>query len=891
MLLPDDGSPKAPGFSMAATPKRPLTGRRRRERTTKRSVALADRIAHNVIRIGGIGTIAAVSTVFFFLLWVVWPLLRGEALGKAGELPQVAAAVAGDRMLATGCDDTFSVLWAWTSGGRFLTLESATGAVLSEQSPFDAVPTSFAFPVRASQGIFGFGDGTVRIVSIENRTEYRDADRMPQPLRDKPQGEKFLFEGKVAERVSVDQFAMRSIAITTGDEIAIAGGTAIHAVDLSITSNGPAFASVDANGVLRTTQATTSENFMTGEQELSTESGELALEAVRTRGLPKWVLLRGLADNAFAVWDDGHAVRVDVRDLTRLSVTEELDLLRTPAGAAGTASPSISAITFLTGKNTIVVGDTSGGLHAWFRIPAPSMATGDGAHVVLAHDLGAGPAAVTSFAVSARTRLLVAGHADGSIRVVHVTTDRTVAASSSSAQRPVEAIAIAPDDRNVVAWNGAMDVFALDAPHPEISLRALSRPVFYEGYPKPDHVWQSSSGTDEFEPKLGLWPLVFGTIKATLYAMLIGVPIALMAAIYTSEFLLPEVKTVVKPAIEMMASLPSVVLGFLAALILAPVVERSVPEVLTALVSVPFCVLLAAHGWQFLPGGRRAALQDIRFVLAGASILAGAAAAVLLGPVVERVLFAGDIHAWLDGRSGTATGGWLFVTLPLSTLVVSLTIGRIGVPPRSSTKAPRVSGALHPAAFALARFAGGATLAAISALGLAWLLSSAGFDLRGGVLGTYVQRNALVVGFVMAFAVVPIIYTIAEDALSSIPENLRAGSLALGATPWQTAVRIVVPTAMSGLFSAVMVGLGRAVGETMIVLMAAGNTPVLDWNVFSGFRTLSANLAVELPEAVRNGTHYRTLFLAALTLFVMTFVLNTAAELVRLRFRGRASQL
>ena len=96
---------------------------------------------------------------------------------------------------------------------------------------------------------------------------------------------------------------------------------------------------------------------------------------------------------------------------------------------------------------------------------------------------------------------------------------------------------------------------------------------------------------------------------------------------------------------------------------------------------------------------------------------------------------------------------------------------------------------------------------------------------------------------------------------------------------------------MSGLFSAVMVGLGRAVGETMIVLMAGGNTSVEDWNMFNGFRTLSANIAVELPEAVRNSTHYRTLFLAALTLFVLTFIVNTVAELVRLRFRKRAYQL
>jgi phosphate transport system permease protein len=96
---------------------------------------------------------------------------------------------------------------------------------------------------------------------------------------------------------------------------------------------------------------------------------------------------------------------------------------------------------------------------------------------------------------------------------------------------------------------------------------------------------------------------------------------------------------------------------------------------------------------------------------------------------------------------------------------------------------------------------------------------------------------------------------------------------------------------MSGLFSALMIGLGRAVGETMIVLMAAGNTPITEWNMFNGFRTLAANIAVELPEAVRNSTHYRTLFLSALTLFVLTFVINTVAEMVRLRFRKRAYQL
>jgi phosphate transport system permease protein len=143
----------------------------------------------------------------------------------------------------------------------------------------------------------------------------------------------------------------------------------------------------------------------------------------------------------------------------------------------------------------------------------------------------------------------------------------------------------------------------------------------------------------------------------------------------------------------------------------------------------------------------------------------------------------------------------------------------------------------------------------------------------------------------MGFAIIPIIYTISDDALTSVPDHLRSASLASGATPWQTTVRVIVPTAMSGLFSAVMIGLGRAVGETMIVLMAAGNTPILEWNIFNGFRTLAANIAVELPEAVVGSTHYRILFLAALTLFVITFIVNTVAEVIRQRFRKRAFEL
>jgi len=155
----------------------------------------------------------------------------------------------------------------------------------------------------------------------------------------------------------------------------------------------------------------------------------------------------------------------------------------------------------------------------------------------------------------------------------------------------------------------------------------------------------------------------------------------------------------------------------------------------------------------------------------------------------------------------------------------------------------------------------------------------------------YDQRNALVVGLIMGFAVIPTIFSIAEDALFSVPQHLVRGSLALGATRWQTMTSVVLPAASPGIFSAIMMGFGRAVGETMIVLMATGNTPLMDASIFQGMRTLAANLAVEVPEAEVFSTHYRVLFLAALILFLFTFVFNTLAEIIRHRLRQRYSGL
>jgi len=551
----------------------------------------------------------------------------------------------------------------------------------------------------------------------------------------------------------------------------------------------------------------------------------------------------------------------------------------------------LTTITWQIGKSSLVVGDDEGSVRIWFRVSDVDQRASDGLALDLAHELDGVGAVTTAVASSARTRTVAAGFADGTLALYHVTSAQRLATLSATDDgEPVEHLTVGPRDDIIVTLAGDQArVWAIEAPHPEVSLNALMGRVWYEGYNEPTYVWQSSAATDSFEPKYSLVPLVFGTLKATLYSLLFGLPLAWAAAIFTSEFLHPRAKARIKPVIELMASLPSVVLGFLAALVFAPFLERLVPETLTSLVTVPFCFLLGAQLWQLLPRELALRWEQAKFSAMFLALPAGLALAWTLAPGVESGLFAGDIVSWLDGQTGSGAVGWMFILLPLSGLVVFLVNTNLvdGWLRRTDRNWSRTGFALVD----LLRFLVSAFAVVALAWLTSWLLAAGGADPRGSYVDTYVQRNALVVGVVMGFAIIPIIYTISEDALSAVPDHLRAASLGSGATPWQTATRVIIPPAISGLFSAMMIGLGRAVGETMIVLMAAGNTPVMEWNIFNGFRTLSANIAVELPEAVQNSTHYRTLFLAALTLFIMTFILNTAAEAVRLRFRKKSLEL
>ncbi|HET7746973.1 MAG TPA: ABC transporter permease subunit [Vicinamibacteria bacterium] len=468
-------------------------------------------------------------------------------------------------------------------------------------------------------------------------------------------------------------------------------------------------------------------------------------------------------------------------------------------------SAPITALAWAIGAVTFVAGSEDGRVSAWF---ATRLRDDDEEPVMVrAHDFAPAGGAVRAIAASTRDKSFATVGGDGTVTYRFLTNERTLL-TLQGADRGAISLTVTPKGDGILVGqqDGTLARFAVDVPHPEITWRALFGKVWYEGYGEPEYVWQSTGATNDFETKFSLVPLVFGTLKGTFYALLFAIPIAVLGALYTSQFVHPSVRAKVKPTVEIMAALPSVVIGFVAGLYLAPLVERIVVPVLLMFLLLPLFGTAGVFVWRYLPVRVAKKLRPgMELCLIVPMMLLAGWVALQAGPHVERWLFSGDFRLWVS-----------------------------------------------------------------SALGV-----------------TYDQRNSLVVGLAMGFAVIPIIFTIADDAFSSVPSSLTAGSLALGASRWQTAMSVVLPTASPGVFSAVMVGFGRAVGETMIVLMATGNTPVMDWSIFNGMRTLSANIAVEIPEAPHGGTLYRVLFLAAALLFAMTFLVNTIAEVIRQRLRER----
>ncbi len=736
--------------------------------------SLKDKVAEVGIGIGGISVIVAVLLIFIYLLYEVIPLMKSASVEPVAEYQMPATSVRADeaKTLYLATEEQAEVAMRLTSVGEVVFFSVADGQVVDRVQlniPQGVELTSVQSSGSAKNLLaLGLSDGRVMLIKDRYRITYPDDKRLITPRIDYPYGEEPLV-------ISESGGALTKIAVSETD------------YSLLISA-------VSADKKAHLVQYLKEESLL---GDITIERNPVQLPVIEN---DIYSILIGPDQNwIYMVSNKGTVDVVDARDIDSPKLNARLKITEQNSG--------IGDVKLQLGGISLLVGDKKGQLSQWFLVRDDQNEWALKNIRSFTHD----STPVALMLPEHRRKGFLMLDEKGQLNIYSTTAERTMLTERVLDQAPV-AGAISPraDFLLLERQDGVLQTFEVHNKHPEVSWTSLWNKVWYESYEEPEYTWQSSASTNEFEPKYSLMPLAFGTLKAAFYAMIVATPLAICGAIYTAYFMAPALRRKIKPVIELMEALPTVILGFLAGLFLAPYLENNLPGIFALLILLPIGMVAFGFAWAQMPDRIRHAVPDgWHAALMVPVVLLVSWFALGMSSSLEIALFDGDVRSWLTDE--------------------------MGIP----------------------------------------------FD----------QRNALVVGLAMGFAVIPTIFSITEDAIFAVPKHLSYGSLALGATPWQTLTRVILPTASPGIFSAVMIGMGRAVGETMIVLMATGNTPIMDANIFEGMRTLAANIAVEIPESAVGSTHYRILFLAAFVLFMFTFVVNTLAELVRQRLRKKYGAL
>lgn len=729
---------------------------------------LKDKAARISIGLGGVSVIVAIMLIFFYLLYEVAPLFKSAHIDRIAEF-SLPGADKGETLFLAVEEQTEKAMRV-TSQGYLVFFNTADGEVILEERlplPEGVTVTALAEASPSSRILVaGLSNGHGIVFKHSYKSTYPNDVRVITPYVEYPAGADLI---ALKEGVSLRQMAIRS------------------------TESAMYIAALAADDHVYTAYYVKEEDFLTGSVVLERE----AAEPPYFEGKASQVLIDPTLSWMYLLINQREMLIYDLRN-------KSTPMFNGKSQLAG-KSAVVNDISFLLGGASLLVGDSVGNVNQWFMVRDDENVY----QLTKVRQFEHGADAIVKIAPEERRKGFAVIDAAGNLSIYNATANRNLLNTTVS-EESVAALTIAPRANIALVQTdaGKLYVYEIENEHPEVSWAALWQEVWYEGYKEPAYVWQSSAATNDFEPKYSLMPLVFGTLKAAFYAMLIATPLAIGGALYTAYFMAAPLRKKVKPAIELMEALPTVILGFLAGLFFAPFMEANLPGVFTLLILMPVGVLAFGFAWSNMPAKVRHLLPEgwVPVLLIPVILFIGWGC-FAISPGVEAIFFGGNFRGWLTNDLGID------------------------------------------------------------------------FD----------QRNALVVGAAMGFAVIPTIFSITEDAIFSVPKHLSYGSLALGATQWQTMMRVILPTASPGIFSAVMIGMGRAVGETMIVLMATGNTPIMDMNIFEGMRTLSANIAVEMPESEVGSTHFRILFLAAFVLFIFTFVVNTCAEFVRQRLRNKYS--
>ena len=586
-------------MSVSDTPEPSTTSSRARAvfaETARRRLAV-ERGAGVAIRLGGLFVILSIAGIFAFLVAEVLPVLRPARITPA-EQTQVGGAAAQALLL----DEYRTHDAALGSDGMLRVLRLADGHVVLEQPLGEALVAVTADPDHASFAGLA-NDGVVHAIAVDFAASFDGSQRVVRPELGEKR-ELALFEAPAAGSLGGPLAARMSGDVATAAAPLRTGGIALA-------------------------QQRSERNAFTGEVAESIERRTLATSETVTA-----LALDAKQENLYAGTASGAVLRFDLR---------AGDVAAAETAQAGTAP--VTSLALLIGGRTLVVGLADGSLSTWFAVPQSDAAP----RLTRVRDYPAYPGAVLQVAPSQRDRSFLVSSADGTLGLQHSTSGRTLWRGASPLGATT-ALSFAPKgDAAAIAAEGRLASLEVASPHPELSLGTLFGKVWYEGASEPEWVWQSSSGDDAFEPKLSLVPLLVGTLKGTFYALLLAVPLGVLGAMYTSQFMHPRLQRWVKPGVELMAALPSVVLGFLAGLWLAPRVERLFPAFVAMGVAVPLAALAGGWLWSRMPRRFVARLPDGTEVLwIGVAIALVMWVCVAFTGSIEAALFGGSFPSWLD---------------------------------------------------------------------------------------------------------------------------------------------------------------------------------------------------------------------------------------------------
>lgn len=601
---------------------RPLAGG-----AVSRRVKLIDRAADLLIRLGGLGIIVIVTLIFVFIGLQTLPLFRPAQQKEVFTAPLPGGAASGD-VLALGVDEYESYLY-YVDGARgqlrYVDLHShQPDAEFPLRKLAGARATAaYRLPVRDKLFI-GTSDGRVILAEAKFQVTYPDATTR----------------------------AVKPLFTELGAVVMSAEGIAITQVHGRQTGSGTFhFAAALADGRVAVGKFT--------EDELTEEA-----EPVGGKFAGKiTALLLDYEGNRLFVATDQRKLYQYYLEENREASFRVYDL---PA--------TITAMDYSIGDVALLLGFDNGAVESWFGVREKPTDVLKPIHRI--HTFESLPAAVTWLQPSARDKGFAVGARDGSLKLYFSTSERTLL--TDRLDSAIHAIAYAPKLTALfgLSANGTLRYTAVDNPHPEISLRTLFGKVHYEGYDEADYIWQSTGGTDDFESKFSLVPLIIGTLKGSFYGLLFAIPLAVFAALYTSQFMAPRLRGYIKPTVEIMAALPSVVIGFLAGLWFAPLLEDIMIGTLLAILIIPGTVLIGGGLWILLPRTTRHRVPaGMEFFLLVPLVLLGWWLAQTAGSLVDTAFLAattssGSLNTFTSSSSSaipsSSASQWASPSFPLS---------------------------------------------------------------------------------------------------------------------------------------------------------------------------------------------------------------------------------